>query len=258
MGFGRGGFDWAKHPTPGEVQKVRILFCLFVFVGVGIHVCTFVRSVPKSHVTYGGMRAPTLRRFCLILFFPSFVAALTHKNRNLDPRQPPCKRARLGGLAVDPPTLEGLEPSTSALCEMAKLYTEHGQTIDLFLKNVIEERLQMLARQIEQRQRNIFTITTVRLAHMKMVQKKVGSEDPNDGLKIAADEVGSGGDGQGGVSAESGGDGSGAGEVGGPGVVGGAGEEDDADLAPEIARALEEMMHSGNALGGILHDRGFQ
>lgn len=23
MGFGRGGFDWAKHPTPDEVQKVR-------------------------------------------------------------------------------------------------------------------------------------------------------------------------------------------------------------------------------------------
>ena len=211
---------------------------------------SFVLADGPQITCYGGMRAPTLRRFCLILFFPSFVAALTHKNRNLDPRQPPCKRARLGGLAVDPPTLEGLEPSTSALCEMVKLYTEQGrQTIDLFLKNIIEERLQMLARQIEQRQRNIFTITTI----LQMVQKKV---DPNDGLKIAADKVGSGGDGQGGVSAESGGDGSGAGEVGGPGVVGGAGEDDDADLAPEIACALEEMMHSGNALDDILRDYG--
>lgn len=43
MGFGRGGFDWAAHPTTDEIKEVRIFIC-------GANMLSFLLTSQLNHV----------------------------------------------------------------------------------------------------------------------------------------------------------------------------------------------------------------
>ena len=112
---------------------------------------------------------------------------MVSQQRDLDPSQPPTKRIRLGGLAVNPPALRPID--FGYLCGMVSAQMQFLGHIDPALKSFLVQRHQMLQQHIQQHQKNLLSIDQLLQKNAGAADDKVDEAEGNNNIRAADDKV---------------------------------------------------------------------